>query len=102
MPKNLNISDLCDFYGGILTEKQYSLLRYYYDDDLSLAEIADIEEITPQGVRDIIKRAEQKLIETESKLGFYKQHQQLKDKLKSSLGEEAALKRAAQEVIEEL
>jgi len=52
--KNLEISFLLDFYGSMLTEKQRIMIEYYYNDDLSLAEIADNEGITRQGVRDSI------------------------------------------------
>ena len=38
------------------------MIEYYYNDDLSLAEIADNEGITRQGVRDSIKRAEGQLL----------------------------------------
>ena len=62
--KNLEISLLLDFYGEMLTQKQRSFLMYYYDEDLSLSEIAENEGITRQGVRDAVKRAEAQLIET--------------------------------------
>lgn len=65
MAKNLEISFLLDFYGSMLTEKQRIMIEYYYNDDLSLAEIADNEGITRQGVRDSIKRAEGQLLELE-------------------------------------
>ena len=68
MGKNLEISILLDFYGGILTEKQYSMIDFYYNMDLSLAEIAQNEKITRQGVRDIIKRGEIQMIELDKKL----------------------------------
>ena len=40
MAKNLEISYLMDIYGECLTEKQRSFIDYYYNDDLSLSEIA--------------------------------------------------------------
>ena len=49
MAKNLEISFLLDFYGSMLTEKQRIMIEYYYNDDLSLAEIADNEGITRPG-----------------------------------------------------
>ena len=49
MAKNLEISFLLDFYGEMLTQKQREVIEYYYNDDLSLAEIADNEGITRQG-----------------------------------------------------
>lgn len=77
MAKNLEISFLLDFYGSMLTEKQRIMIEYYYNDDLSLAEIADNEGITRQGVRDSIKRAEGQLLELEERLGLAKRFQQV-------------------------
>lgn len=68
MAKNLEIAVLLDLYGDMLTEKQRDFLGYYYNDDLSLSEIAENEGITRQGVRDAIKRAEAQLLDMESKL----------------------------------
>ena len=67
--KNLEVSYLLDFYGEVLTQKQHDFLVYYYDEDLSLSEIAENEGITRQGVRDAIKRAEAQLFDMEKKLG---------------------------------
>lgn len=72
MGKNLEISLLLDFYGDMLTEKQRDMVDYYYNDDLSLAEIAENEGITRQGVRDSIKRAEAQMLEMEERLGLSK------------------------------
>ena len=41
MAKDMQIPVLMDYYGSLLTEKQRSFLDYYYNDDLSLAEIAE-------------------------------------------------------------
>ena len=68
MEKNVKISMLWQIYGKLLTEKQYKVIDYYYNQDLSLSEIAENEEITRQGVRDIIKKGEKKLFEYEEKL----------------------------------
>lgn len=72
--KDLKISLLLDFYGGILTDKQLDALELYYNEDLSLAEIAQHTKITRQGVRDSIKRGEAILLEMEEKLGFYEKY----------------------------
>ena len=58
MAKDLRITFLLDFYGDMLTEKQREVVECYYNEDLSLAEIAEEKGITRQGVRDGIKRAE--------------------------------------------
>lgn len=70
MPKNLEISLLLDFYGDMLTDKQRDVVELYYNEDLSLGEIAAHSGITRQGVRDSIKRAESQLLEYESRLGL--------------------------------
>lgn len=66
--KNLEVAVLLDFYSELLTEKQRDVIDLYYNEDLSLAEIAEHENITRQGVRDSIKRGEQVLFEMESAL----------------------------------
>ena len=75
--KNLKISLLLDFYGAILTEKQRESLELYYNEDLSLAEIAEIAQISRQGVRDNIKRGENILLDMEEKLGFFEKYSDL-------------------------
>lgn len=72
MEKNVEISILCDLYGKLLTDKQFELLNDYYNNDLSLSEIAENNQITRQAVRDIIKKGEKKLFEYEEKLLFMK------------------------------
>ena len=79
MTKNLYISALLDVYGNFLNEKAKTLTEYYYNEDLSLAEIAENEGITRQGVRDQIKRAEAQLLALEEKCGYCKKFSSLKD-----------------------
>ena len=83
MAQNLEITMLVDIYGAMLTDKQRDFLALYYDEDLSLAEIAANEGITRQGVRDAIKRAETQLLEMESKLGFEKRMRENLEKIDS-------------------
>ncbi len=70
LAKDLNISTLLDFYGPFLSEKQSNLLHHYYNEDLSLSEIAENELITRQGVRDLIKRGELQLKKYEEECGW--------------------------------
>lgn len=77
MSKNLAIADLLDLYGDMLTDKQRDVMELYYDQDLSLAEIAEHEKITRQGVRDSIKRGEAYLLEMEEKLHFAEKFRRL-------------------------
>lgn len=72
MDKKVEISMLWQIYGKLLTEKQYEYIDYYYNEDLSLSEIAENDNITRQAVRDIIKKGERKLFEYEEKLLFMK------------------------------
>ena len=70
MPKELKFVLLLDCYGELLTIKQREYMELYYCEDLSLSEISEPQGITRQAVRDVIKRSEQILLETEEKLGF--------------------------------
>lgn len=72
MDKKVEISMLWQIYGKLLTEKQNEYIDYYYNQDLSLSEIAENDNITRQAVRDIIKKGERKLFEYEEKILFMK------------------------------
>ena len=72
MNNKVKRSMLCDIYGKLLTEKQFEFINDYYNNDLSLSEIAENNNITRQAVRDIIKKGERKLFEYEEKLLFMK------------------------------
>lgn len=83
MPKDLRVSILLDFYGEILTETQRETVDAYYNQDMSLAEIAEDRDISRQGVRDAIKRAEQLLIGMEDRLGLAKRFQDVQKALEA-------------------
>ena len=87
MEKNVKISIMLDIYGKMLTEKQYRLLDDYYNNDLSLSEIAENEEITRQAVRDNLKKGENNLFEYEEKLGFMKKTIEQEEKVESAISE---------------
>ena len=71
MAKDLRISFLLDFYGEMLTDTQREVVDAYYNEDLSLAEIAEeMGGVTRQSVVSAIKKGEQRLEELEQKLGF--------------------------------
>lgn len=70
---------LYDFYGDLLTDRQKEFYDLYYNDDLSLAEIAENYGITRQGVRDIIVRAEKTLEDIEEKTGLIRRYRQTKE-----------------------
>ena len=85
--KNLEISFLLDFYGDMLTDKQRDVVELYYNEDLSLAEIAAHSGITRQGVRDSIKRAESQLLEYEERLHLAARFRRIESVLTSIVGE---------------
>lgn len=66
--KNLQIGYLLDFYGDVLPERRRDIMDMYYNDDLSLAEIAETLGITRQAVRETIKKTETELFFYEEKL----------------------------------
>ena len=76
--KNMSIGVLLDFYGEILNERKRNILSMYYNEDLSLNEIAGIIGISRQGVRDIIKKAENELLFYEDKLGLANKFRELR------------------------
>ena len=79
MEKKVKISILCQIYSKMLTDKQLEIITDYYDNDLSLSEIAENNKITRQAVRDIIKKTENKLFELEENLSLMqKQTEQTK------------------------
>jgi predicted DNA-binding protein YlxM (UPF0122 family) len=70
--KNLRLVVLFDTYGALLTKDQQNMFDLYYNEDLSLAEIAESTGLSRQGVRYAIKHAEEALLTYEEKLGLSK------------------------------
>ena len=75
--KNLKFAYLLDFYGGVLDEHTETVMKAYYDDDLSLAEVAEGVGISRQGVRHVIKRGEEQLEFLESRLSLAARHERV-------------------------
>lgn len=63
------LCSLLDTYGELLTEKQRNIVEQSVCEDYSLAEIAEREGISRQGVRDTLKRAVEQLVRYEAMLG---------------------------------
>ena len=72
---------LFDFYGDVLTDRQKEFYDLYYNEDLSLGEIAENYGITRQGVRDVIVRAENILTDLEDKTGLIKRFHTMRAQL---------------------
>lgn len=83
---------LYDFYGDILTERQKEFYDLYYNEDLSLSEIAENSGITRQGVRDVIVRAEAILSDVEDKTGLIRRFHAMQKQL-------AQVQRDAKEIL---
>ena len=84
--KDLSIAYLLDFYGDVLSDRKRQVLDDYYNNDLSLSEIAQELGISRQGVRELIKKAEEEL-------NFYEQKLHLAQRF-GEAGEHAAALRA--------
>ena len=91
MENNVKISMLNQIYGKLLTQKQYEIIDDYYNNDLSLSEIAENNEITRQAVRDILKKGEKKLFEYEEKLKFMKRMLNQEKRIEKILSELAKI-----------
>lgn len=68
MAKDLGLVMLFDFYGALLTDKQFAVMDMYYNQDFSLTEIADEMEISRQGVQAFLKQGEKNLHKYEDTL----------------------------------
>mgnify|MGYP001045392732 CR=1 FL=1 len=102
--KDLKIGFLLDFYGEILSERKRTVLDFYYNDDLSLAEIAQEIGISRQGVRELIKKAEEELRFYEEKLGLATRFRRVRehaDRLQVLL-RDAGVDQTIQNAVEEL
>ena len=83
---------LYDFYGELLTDRQKEFFDLYYNEDLSLAEIAENAGISRQGVRDVIVRAEGIMQEVEDKTGLIRRFESVRGHLESIQNAAAEIK----------
>lgn len=64
------VAILLDIYGKMLTQRQQEVMAAYYEDDLSLGEIAENLNITRPGVHDLVQRSKSQLQSWEAQLGL--------------------------------
>ena len=101
MEEKVRISILLEIYGNLLTEKQYEFMDYYYNQDLSLSEIGDNNEITRQAVRTILLKSKKKLEEYKSKIKFMKKEKKIKkyiEELEETNVDKKILKKIKQQI----
>ena len=79
LEKTQRVNLLIDCYGELLTQKQQLYLEYYYQDDYSLSEIAEILNVSRNAVYDNLKKAVHSLEKDEEKLQLMKKHQERLD-----------------------
>ena len=87
LEEKIEISILLNLYGNLLTETQKTYMDLYYNQDYSLSEIGDNENITRQAVRTILVKSKRKLYEYEQKLKFMEKEDSIKklvEKIQSS------------------
>ena len=78
LEEKVEISILLEIYGNLLTETQRMYMDLYYNQDYSLSEIGDNENITRQAVRTILVKSKKKLYEYEEKLSFLEKEKRIK------------------------
>lgn len=95
---------LYDFYGELLTEHQKAIYEDAVYNDMSLSEIAAIQNISRQGVHDIIRRCDRILNDYEEKLHLVEKFERTKEKVSEirTMSEDARIKQLAKEILEDL
>ena len=87
MEDRVEISLLMDYYSPLLTEKQKNIMELYYNDDLSLAEIAEINNTSRQAIHDLIKRCYKQILSYEEKLNLLEKSLERERKVDAFLNE---------------
>lgn len=80
MEDRFETSLLMEYYGALLTDKQQVIMGLYFNEDFSLAEIAELNQTSRQAIHDLIKRTSGQLLKYEEKLGMKKAGEDLEEK----------------------
>lgn len=84
MEERIEISILLDIYGDLLTDKQKDIMSLYFNEDFSLAEIAELNLTSRQAIHDLIKRCNKVLLDYEKRLGLMKKNLEV-EKIKKTI-----------------
>ena len=87
MEDRVEISLLMDIYSPLLTEKQKNIMELYYNDDLSLAEIAELNNTSRQAIHDLIKRCYKQILSYGDKLNLLKKSLERESVIESLLND---------------
>lgn len=82
MDKTIYLTNLYDYYEGLLTEKQKEYFKNYYFDNLSLSEISENKNISRNAIHKVIKETENKLNHYEKILNLYEKSLKIKELIK--------------------
>lgn len=100
MDKIVEIGILFDYYGKLLTKKQYDIVDQYYNEDFSLSEIAEIHGISKQAVSENVKRAEKKLYDYEEKLSLIDRNKRISENFSKAIIEMQTLLNSEKDCIQ--
>ena len=83
--KTVYFGNLLELYGKLLSPVQQKVMFDYYEQDLTLSEIAENNNISRQAVYDTARKAQNKLLDFEEKVGALKQIEKLKERIDGNI-----------------
>ncbi len=98
MEEYVYYNNLFDIYSSLLTLKENLIFKDYYQEDLSLSEIAENRNITRSAVQKTVKTVLSKLEKYENILNIYKKNVSLKEILE--LDDITEIKKKINEILE--
>lgn len=88
MNRKIYLNSLYDCYKELFTEKQKMYFELYYWDDLSLAEIAENNNISRNAVHNQLKKIEEKMLELEEQLKLFEKKEKILSLLNNKIEED--------------